>query len=333
MKPFMVQEISEIPEILESKISQWKKYYEMFNTELSKKKDIYLLGRGSSGNASILASYMLGVKLGRQPVEFRLWTSTQSNVGESDLSDVLVLAYSQSGSSSDIAYAAKWLKDRGASVVVVSNSDDSKRALLQHADRNFYLDVGDEKAVPATKTFIGQLAVTMILSGEDLTQISEVTTCMKKILSSQDKVAQIADDILKAEEVLWMGRGIIMAAALDNALKFQEAAFVRSQAYSPAEYLHGPIASLQKGSLVILLAPELEQDQTIIDRVNQTAKQKLASCYSLVDNTPWQDLMPKQEWGKTLVFALLGELLAYNVAIKKGIDPDAPQGLKKVTLT
>lgn len=336
MKSFMRQEIEFQPEMIRKMSEYWYETANQIGEEIKKSKNIVLLGRGTSGNACIFASYLFGLSTGRHPIDFRPWLATQETV-YADWSDCVVLAYSQSGESTDIIKAAEWLKERNAKVVAITNSESDNPSIKKVSDHIFYIKAGKESAVPATKSYTAQLIVTAALSGIDIrNQTEAIAQSIEQYLVSEESKT-LADFVNKKNVSVWLSRGLIQPAALDASLKLQETVGIPSFGYSSAEFLHGPIACLNDKDCVIIFDSHDQNNvpdsvSNIIRVLTEKNVEYLKLTSSIQDNS-LKISLPKEKWAQTIVYSVIGQYNALLMAEKRNIDPDKPQGLKKVTIT
>jgi glucosamine--fructose-6-phosphate aminotransferase (isomerizing) len=335
----MALEISEQPVLLRRKAEVWERRAVDLLEHVGGRSDLMVVGRGSSGNACIFASYLYALRTGRQPVEFRPWLVTQ-DLPAADLSGYLVLAYSASGYSTDVSRAAQWLSERGARVIGITNSLDPDSHLAVASDDLMHLDVGSEIAVPATKTLCAQLFVTAALCGYPIVQGAHQASDAIESLLSARWLPEVADVVSGARTVVWIARGPSLAAALDASLKIQEVAGLPSLAWSTAEFLHGPISAMSERERAILLV----DDETPTSSLEVVAKQLVSRGTPFViaageRTSPLPgDLtvripLPQERWARAPVFCTLSQALALLLAQDRGLDPDRPSGLNKITQT
>lgn len=334
----MRREIAEQPELLRTRAPMWQQACEPIAVEIGRRSQVAVIGRGSSGHATVFFAYLHGLRTGRQVVDFRPWITTQAAT-DADWSDTAALAFSVSGESTDVAHAARWLRDRGARIVGVTNRAGTDSTLGQVADALVRFDVGDELAVPATKTFTAQLFIAAGLCGLPLAAAARETADAIEATISSEAVTWIVDFLAEALTVLWVARGPALAGALDAALKLQETAGRRSYGYSSAEVLHGPIGSLDLADRVI-----------VFEDAEDTASSIQAVSVALVARgTPFVWIggrtgaaprgnavhleLPRERWARTAVFAALSQQVALELACRLGRNPDRPVGLRKVTYT
>lgn len=338
----MLREIREQPNVLRNQCRSWQQQAKLIRADLEGRPQLVLLGRGSSGNACTVASYLYAALSGRQAIEFRPWLVTLDESGPERWDDCFVLAFSASGMSTDVSNAARWLRDRGAFVVGVTNAeaDADELHLGKACEKLFRLHAGSETAVPATKSFTAQLFGAAALCGAEIVAAAEQTAeCFAEVLAG-DVGAQLAQFIGIPQNVFWLARGYSLGGALDAALKLQETAGVHSQAYSTAEFLHGPVAAAGQNDRAIVFVdsdgPDRAADTAIAALLNRgtpvfvisgrsAAEVRSPALYSLP--------FPQARWARAAILTLAAQLAAYEHASRRGLNPDAPAGLNKITLT
>lgn len=333
----MKEEILEQANLISSKAEYWSKRAIALRDLIKSKKNIVLLGRGTSGNACVFASYLFGLTTGRHPIDFRPWLATQ-DTPQSDWSDCVVLAYTQSGESTDIVLATKWLKERGASVIAITNATNAQISIAKVSDEIFFLEAGVENAVPATKTYTAQLMATVALTGINIIpHIEQITNSLRSYLDSNISDLMV-DFLINKSVTMWLARGLVQPAALDAALKMQETVNSAAFGYSSAEFLHGPIGSLQKDDCVIIF--DTDENNKVHDStkdiINILASKDID--YRIIGQKSSNDnymniLLPDEKWAKTIVYSFIGQHISLKLAERKGLDPDKPRGLKKITIT
>ncbi|NBW82295.1 SIS domain-containing protein [bacterium] len=348
----MLNEVSEQPRILRRQAEAWKKRADELRELLLSRRQIILVGRGSSGNAALYFTYLWATTSGRQPMDFRLWVAQDSNsVG--DYSDCGVIAYSASGQSTDVVKACAWLKQRGAVVVGITAAQDASCRLGTVCDELFLLNCGIEKAVPATKSFMSQLAASAALAGMPLQEkASAIATSVEKAIVSPAS-AQLAQFIKGARTIIMLGRGHLLGAVHDAALKLQETTELASFAYSTAEFFHGPLGCVTPGDRAIIFSSgdiELEQ-RLLISLMERGVPTRFVVRGAMADNpsAAFSQLFAERGLGESFgvielpttgqawsdVFALITmiQMTCLSLCGQMGRSPDAPPSLKKVTET
>ncbi|MCB0343562.1 MAG: SIS domain-containing protein [Bdellovibrionales bacterium] len=338
----MHSEILEQPAMLAEQAANWTDQAQAILEQLNGRRQLVLLGRGSSGNACTFAAYLHSVTSGRHPIEFRPWLVTVDDVQEADWSDCFAFAFSASGMSTDISSAASWLRERGCFVVGITNSEEpsSKLHLGSSADLIFRLAAGPEKAVPATKSFTAQLFAAASLCGLKISSTAKQTAeCFSQILK-KDVGNIVADFMGTPKNIYWLARGYALGGALDAALKIQETSSIDAQAYSTAEFMHGPIGAVGPDDRAIIFVdsdgPDSAADTVIAALINRkTPVMVISGTDSTKSASPalYPVPFPTDRWARAAIIALVGQLAAYEYSTRLGMDPDSPRGLNKVTLT
>lgn len=335
----MTREIAEQPEMLRSRAADWQAQCSEALEALAGRRDRALLGRGSSGHATVFYAYLHGLRSGRQAIDFRPWLTTQVTATTADWGDAATLAFSVSGESTDVIHGARWLRKRGAHVLGVTNRANSDSALARVSHRLVCFDCGIERAVPATKTFIAQLFIAAGLCGYPIEEAAHEAADAIAWLLAGDVSRTVTDFVAGARCVLWVGRGPALAGALDAALKLQEAAGVPSLGYSAAEVLHGPIGFLDESDRVVVFLDSdgsLESAEAVIVALAARGTPFLiltspAGAAARPDALPLR--LPTPRWARTPVFAVVAQAVALELARRTGRNPDRPPGLHKVTRT
>jgi glucosamine--fructose-6-phosphate aminotransferase (isomerizing) len=304
---------------------------------------VVIAARGSSDNAARYAQYLFGA-YNRLPVAlatpslFTLYRRPPSLAGS------LVLAISQSGRSPDIVAVIEEGRRQGALTLAVTN--DPASPLAHAAELVLPLLAGEERAIAATKTYTAQLFVLALLStalaGDRtrLSQLAEVPAALQRTLERNRDFAQQLGPFRDARLLAVIGRGFNYATAFEVALKLQETCLMLAQPYSSADFRHGPIALVEPGFPIVLVAPSGAVFPDLAALTEDVAAR--AAALAIVSDAPTllarADLpMPLPpgvpEWLSPLVAVVPGQLLALALARARGLDPDRPRGLAKVTRT
>ncbi|MER5770490.1 SIS domain-containing protein [Streptomyces sp. NPDC001985] len=302
---------------------------------------VLLTARGSSDNAALYAKYLLEIRLGL-PCGLTSMSTTTAYGARPDLRDVLVVVVSQSGGSPDLVASTRAARGAGAVTLAVTNNPDSPLAAVAE----FHIDIlaGAEKALPATKTYTASLLALYLLveglRGEDGSAAGALPELAGRVLDRQDEVRRLASRYRFAERMVITSRGYGYPTAKEAALKLMETSYIPALSYSGADLLHGPLAMVDNISPVIAVVPDGrggEALQPVLDRlrgrgadlvvVGPAAPVEAASAgFVLPTAGVPEELQPVLE-------ILPLQLLAHEVAIARGQDPDAPRALAKVTET
>ena len=297
---------------------------------------VTFVARGSSDNAAIYGRYLAELVSGRPAalVAPSLQTVYRADV---DYSGWLVVALSQSGATPEIETVTRRLQDAGARTVAIVNNEAS--ALADAAELVIALDAGDECAVPATKTVTSEfLAVAAVAAA-----LGSLPFGREDLSALPDAVAQVLADLAAAERLAgaWVGagrafvvaRGLLLAAALETALKVKETTGVLAEGMSAADLRHGPIAATGPGAplLTIDAGSNGADDVREVERVAAGRGAPVARCAPGESDLPLPDGTPE---ALAIVTATVrGQQLALALARAHGVDPDTPAGLSKVTAT
>ena len=305
-----------------------------------------IAARGTSDNAARYAKYLFGAT-NRLPVALATPSLFSIYHTPPRLRDALVLGVSQSGQSPDIVAVVEEGRRQGALTVAVTNAPVSP--LAQAADHVLPLDAGEERAVAATKTYTAQLAALALLAvqlagdaerEERLSALRSVPEAMEKTLALEEPIALAAQRYAYATECLVLGRGYNYATAFEIALKLKELTYVVAQAYSSADFRHGPVAIVERGFPAVVIAPQGAVYPDVLALTRElTAREAELIVISGQDEalqlarTPLRLPVVLPEWLSPFTCVVPGQLLALHVTLAKGYDPDHPRGLKKVTET
>jgi glucosamine--fructose-6-phosphate aminotransferase (isomerizing) len=260
------------------------------------------------------------------------------------LTGALVVGISQSGQSPDIIAVLEEGKRQGRPTLAITN--DGSSPLASVADHIIELHAGPEQSVAATKTYTAQLAVmaifAAILSGntQHLEALQQIPSAMERTLQLNSKLAQKVERYRYMDRCIVIGRGFNYASSFELALKLKELTYIMASAYSSADFRHGTIATIESGIPVFLCMPA---GATYDDMHELAIELKRREAELLVISESEQALSLARtdlpicpgfpEWLTPLITIVPGQLFALNLALTKGLDPDVPRGLHKVTLT
>lgn len=302
-----------------------------------------LAARGSSDNAARYGQYVLGIhnRLVASLATPSLFTQYHA---APSLGEALVLGISQSGHSPDVVEVVREARRQGALTLALTNDDASPLAAA--AELVLPLLAGPERAVAATKTYTAQLLALAMLSaalrGEaspwaELAQVPEHVACALDLGAGAARSAQAFRDCTR---LLVVARGYNLATALEIVLKIKETSGVLADAYSSADFLHGPRALLERDLPLLLIAPGPRVFEDL-DGLAALAAEAGAPLVALSDRpeilNAAQVALPLPagvpEWLSPLAAVIPGQLWALGLALARGRQPDAPPGLSKVTRT
>ncbi|MFL5757763.1 MAG: SIS domain-containing protein [Chloroflexota bacterium] len=301
---------------------------------------IVIAARGSSDHAALYAQYLFSIRLGL-PVALATPSAITLYGASPRLRRALVLGISQSGRSPDIVAVLRSAAAAGALTVAVTN--DTTSPLADAAAHVVGLGV-EERAVAATLTYTTQLAALARLAvalddGDGMSELAAVPDRMAEALLAEDQAASIATECADADRGVAIGRGFEYATAREWALKIQELGHVLVHAFSAADFEHGPIALVEPGRPVLAVEPRgpgHDERLELLSRVHDLgARLVVASddpaAVAIDRGLPLPTGTPG--WLQPLSSVIPCQLFAMHLARARGLDPDRPRTISKVTLT
>ena len=337
----MYSEISETPDVFSRLINseaQFKQAAEKIKARNI--TNVIILARGTSDNAGHYLKFLIEVKLGL-PVGLASPSSVSIYGAKVDFKDTLVIALSQSGRSPDLITFASAAKEGKALLITMTNNSDSPLANV--GDLHIDLSAGLEVAVAATKSYSAELLASLLLVDSWIGNKREVRSHLvdssKKCLSNISNLDGFANSLDAKREIVIIGRGYAYANAKELALKIQETSYIPVQGMSSADYQHGPIATLNKNSQVIVLSPSGMPKEALEDSIARIRKSQPEIIWIGSNQLATKDERVilgsslESEEESTIIDAALIQYLTLSFAVKNGFNPDSPRGLSKVTLT
>ena len=349
---FMIKEIHEQPETLRNTLRAQEHYLDLISTFLDRANEVFLVACGTSYHACLAASYMFS-KLAFLPTYPVFASEFVEQHGKSVNIDSTILAVSQSGETADTLSAVTCSQQRAATILGLTNTVGST---LTRVSRVYIgQQSGPEIGVAATKTFTSQLSVMAQLalklstkrgkvSQDEMDTLAEKlemlpSTVEAIILTQEEKVKAIAKKYKDAKIFFFLGRGINTATAYEGRLKLMEIAYVPAIAFPAGESKHGPISLIEPGFPVVFICPKDGQThKTLIGNIMEM-KARGASIISILeeDDEEIKNLsddyveVPKgiPELLSPIPFIVPLQLLAYYMAVEKGLNPDMPRNLAK----
>ncbi len=305
---------------------------------------VVIAARGTSDHAAIYGQYVLGVRHG---LSVGLGTpSIVSLYGAAPRFDrALVIGISQSGASPDIVAVIAAARAQGAPTLAITNAPESP--LADAADRTVDIGAGPERAIAATKSYTAELLAVAALSaamGDDTVaraDLAAVPDLVAATLSVEPDMAEIARDHAAVVRSLVIARGYEYATAREWALKIKELAHVFADPYSAADFQHGPLALVEPGVPVLAVARNGAAAVGLVALLGRL-RDDLDAELVVVGDVPealalatWPVPVPPApaEWLAPIASIVPGQMYALHLTRAKGLDPDAPRNLSKVTRT
>jgi glutamine---fructose-6-phosphate transaminase (isomerizing) len=339
----MAREIAEQPEALRATLGALLPRREEIRDRLGGRRHVLFAARGSSDNAAIYGRYLLETHAGVPAGLVSPSVATQYR-SRLDLSDAVVVGVSQSGRTSEIVETLDWARTSGALTVAVSNDETSDLAAA--ADLALTTHAGTELAVPATKSYLTQVAAMTVLGTalgpEDPNldaALAAIPDQVQAVLDHTDSLDSVVPQLSETPCVV-TGRGLMMGTALEIALKLEETCARPVRGYSYADLRHGPISAVQEGVTAVLVGAA---DGPLHDAMIELADdlRTRGATTVAVGGSPAMaaacDLatgpLDVTERLAPLVTVVPMQIVVERLARSLGLDPDEPRGLSKVTRT
>ncbi len=338
----MLAEIAEQPAALEqTMLAERPKYERLAQFFESKEIDlVVIVARGSSDNASLFGRYLIEVTAGI-PVSLSAPSVYTLYKAKLDLSRALVVGVSQSGEGDDINIVLESAKNSGAFTLAITNESNSTMAAL--ADEALLIHAGRERSVAATKTYTGQmlhfymLAKALAGRGPEIEKIPDFTA---KALELETDVRRAVERYVFMENCVVVGRGMNYGNSYELALKLMETCYVVAERFSSADFFHGPLAIVERRFPVVMFGPTGVTEKSSLELLERL-KQLNADCLSITNSkaiasmSPRSLVLPKEidEFLSPIPFVVPAQLFAALLSEAKGLDPDAPRSLSKITKT
>jgi glucosamine--fructose-6-phosphate aminotransferase (isomerizing) len=340
----MLREIAEQPAALERTIREERGKVERLGAFL-KARDvdlIVLVARGSSDNAALFGRYLLEITTGI-PVSLSAPSVHTLYGARLKLQRALVVGVSQSGEGEDINMVLEAARAGGAYTVGITN--EAASTMTQVVDETLLMHGGRERSVAATKTFTGQMMLFYMLAAAlagsaSVPRHEAIPELAARALEQQHHIGELVERYVFMENCVVVGRGLSYANAYELALKLMETCYVVAERFSSADFLHGPLAMVERHFPVIFFAPGgvmLDGIRELIERLNELRADTLVITgeQEVAEKCTRAILLPGEidEFLAPIPYIIPGQLFAALLADAKGLDPDAPRSLSKVTRT
>jgi glucosamine--fructose-6-phosphate aminotransferase (isomerizing) len=353
-KHFMLKEIHEqarsVGETLREKLDQGTRLLGMPALEQVDPTfdHIYFVACGTAYHAANVAEYLWESVL---PVPAHAIIASEFRLRNAHITPrTLVIAVSQSGETIDTLMAVRSARSRGAHVIALVNAEQS--AIERESNGAVYTRAGIEIGVAATKTFTAQIAALGLIglalsrvkgaseaeSARELRELALLPGRIVEALRVEDKVRTLAERLRRASDVLFLARGPLFPIALEGALKLKEISYIHAEGYPAGEMKHGPIALIDEGTPVIMLASRGPAYDKLLSNMEEVkARKGFVIAVSDAPEDPnlvrlADEILPvptSSGISSPILFTIPLQLLAYYVAVSLGTDVDQPRNLAK----
>jgi glucosamine--fructose-6-phosphate aminotransferase (isomerizing) len=341
----MLQEIREQPGALHCTLDEQRKPIEQLRTyfDRHRPKLVMLAARGTSDNAAQFGRYLIEITTGipvalAAPSVFTLYRAAIQFEG------VLLIAISQSGESTDTNVVLERAREQGALTIGITNEPAS--ALAKLADHTLLVSAGREQSVAATKTYTGQLLLMYLIAWAlgasiDLDKLAALPGIVELCLTLEPEVTSRSERYCFMDHAVVIGRGVNYANAFEFALKLMETCYVVAERFSGADLMHGPIAMVERSFPSFLFAPSGVTWPGMRDVLSKLDQLKAETLLITDDGNP-EALRSKRvirlpvtldELYTPIPYIIPAQLFAACLAAQKGLNPDQPRTISKVTQT
>src|SRR5215216_3038798 len=341
----MLEEIAQQPEALSRTIAEERGKVARLGASLRKQDVdlIVLVARGSSDNAALFGRYLLEVTTGI-PVALAAPSVNTLYGARLKLKRAVVIGVSQSGEGEDINRVLEDARAGGA-LCTVGITNEPGSSMTKVVDETLLMHGGRERSVAATKTYTGQMLLFYILAHELAPQglpfsFEDIPKYVERALEQKSAILELVQRYVFMENCVVVGRGLAYANAYEMALKLMETCYVVAERFSSADFLHGPLAMVERHFPVILFAPPgvmLPGVKSLIERLRELHADTLAITSDVEAATMCtRSIVMSHEIDEFLApipYIVPGQLFAALLAEAKGLNPDAPRSLSKVTRT
>ncbi len=331
---FTVKEIFEQPSTILVAGEEDNNYLEKIVEFIKDSDYVYVTGSGTSYHISVIAKYLFSRFAGKK-VE-HVMASEMKYSSRYLIPNSTLFAISQSGESADILESVSIGKTKNTKILSMVNSKNS--SLARESIYSIGLNCGPEIGVAATKSFTSQMAILYKIAdklcddclGIDFKTVSDAYT---KILSNTSTIRELAKSIKNIQDLFIIGRGIHYPIAKEGALKIKEITYVHAEGIAGGELKHGPLALMDSSKYVIVINPD---DDSYVDNVSSIHEIKSRNAKIIgISNKPdtnydyWIKIPTIREDLYPLIEIIPLQLIAYYLALERGIDPDYPKNLAK----
>lgn len=333
---FMLKEICEQVETIKKAVLQDMTSISEVIELMKKAKNIFLIGCGTSYHACLTASYIFS-KVAKLYVNTVL-ASEFPNFEDFLNSKSLVLAVSQSGETYDVLEAVRTARRNGSRVISIVNVMGS--TLVRESDKFLLINAGPEICVLATKTYTSQLVLLSLLAhalngtlGEFKKKLNFLWNVIYHLTArtTREKIQELAEILKDKEHIFLIGRGLQYTTALEAALKIKEVSYIHAEAFAGGELKHGTISLIEDGTPCIVFVSEGNEREILSNAIEIKSRGGFIIGVSPKRNEVFDFWIrvPECEELNPIVQIIPMQILAYQLAILRGCNPDRPRNLAK----
>ena len=330
---FMIKEIFDQKSSLTAAINHTDEDIQKFIEVLQSGNGVYLVACGTAHKTCMAAEYYFGNVAKRK---INVVPASEMPAFEQFINEKTVLfAVSQSGETADILEVLESGKRRGAKIISITNVESSPIARI--SDNHLPLQAGIEKAVASTKATTSQMSLLLLLAYADDNRINEGRQALQALAANvndllnpryEEHIRSVAQKIYNSDNIFIIGRNSLFPMALESAIKIMEVSYIHAQGFAAGEMKHGPIALIENGSPCIVLGGDMETLSNAMELKSRGAR-IIGVAPERADVFDEWLKVPDADCAVSIATILPIQILAYHLAILKGLDPDMPRNLAK----
>ncbi len=334
---FMLKEIMEESQVFDQATAQDGRVFTEIALAILRARQVIITACGTSRYAALVGRYLFS-RVGKKFCDV-VMASEFGYFADSVDKNTVVVAISQSGETADVIDGVKAARAVDAQVISIINRPNSILADLSH--HVIHLNCGPEVAVPATKSFLSQLAMFYLLSFSMVNdfdgaaaRLSTLNTAVTGVLAqNKSELLRLSRELKDCSDFYYIARGINFAIASEGALKLKEVSYIHAEGMPAGELKHGTLALVEPGTPVVVICPA---DYTFAETLSNAIEAKSRGAYiigvsdresNVYDS--WIRIPEVDELLYPMVAVVPLHLLAYYLAISRGYDPDKPRNLAK----
>ncbi len=333
---FMLKEISEQVDTIQMAAQQNKEVVDHVVKEMREARGIFFVAAGSSYHACLAASYIMSkvsklhinVVLASEFPHYEHYLNNKS----------LIIAVSQSGETADVLEVVKSAREKKSKIISLVNVVGS--SLTRTSDMSLNINAGPEICVLSTKTYTSQLALFTLLSYALSDKYEDgkkkLTYLWNEIYNltsatTREKLQELAEKLKDKEHIFLIGRGLQYATALEAALKIKEVSYIHAEAFAGGELKHGTIALIENGTACIVFVSNENEKEILSNAIEIKSRGGYIIGVSPKSNEIFDFWIKVPEAGNEnpIVQIIPIQILAYQLAVLRGLDPDKPRNLAK----
>ena len=337
---YMLKEIEEAPRVIKRLVNQYfdgvnYKFDNALIERIEAADNIVFIAAGTSYNAALIGQrYIRNFNKKVDVFIASEWHLYPYRSGENPL----YILISQSGETTDVLKCLEIIESFGGDVLAITNTEVS--SLYRRADYHLLLHAGTEVSVASTKAYIAQITLLTLLYARiankvtTIAALDKVIKSIEELIKRRDVIREIAQDFAKARDVFYLGRGFDYDVAVEAQLKMKETTYIHAEAYPGGEFLHGPVALVEKGMPVVVFVSDeiaVTAMREVIDEL-QKREANVIVCSAhpfAVESDRFSTKTIVKVYHSPIVFAVFGQYLAYYTAIALGRNVDRPRNLSK----